>query len=516
MQNVSQAWKDAHNQTFVPPSYVEVNLNVGDPDAQVDAKPTDNGSEFISKTSLLSNGTQRTPTRFATLERNLWLLDGTFKTISKAGTENNEGYIGDVLSDANGNYTDKIPTITISFSKTFTDPIPGITITWAEAYGNAAAQFRVTVYAAGATVLSKTYDNPNANMVSVVDDPIEQYDKIVVEVLRWSLPRRRARIASILIGIQKTYKNTDLMDFAHEMFVDPLSFNLPKNQITFKVKNLNGEYNPDNPQGAEKYLMERQSITFRYGLKLGSVVEWIDGGECFMSEWETPQNGIDSTFKARDALEYMSDKYAGPSTGTFLDVLNAASQQAQVPVSRAGTSRWIIGVDLTAFTVPDGVELTNYAIQEVIQLIANATCCVFYQDRSGYLHIEPLAAGETDYEINRFNSYANSEIVLSKQLKAVNINDGQYVLNVGPVGETQPVDNPLISSERAPAVAKWVADYLINRKNFSGSFRVDPRVDALDRIINKNKYAENVVLISEIKFNFNGAFRGEYEGRAGV
>ena len=91
-----------------------------------------------------------------------------------------------------------------------------------------------------------------------------------------------------------------------------------------------------------------------------------------------------------------------------------------------------------------------------------------------------------------------------------------YVYETGAVGETQKVGNPMISSERAEIVAKWIADFLIHRKQLSGDFRADPRLDALDRVINQNSFSESVALVTEIRLNFNGAFSGSYEGRVGV
>ena len=150
----------------------------------------------------------------------------------------------------------------------------------------------------------------------------------------------------------------------------------------------------------------------------------------------------------------------------------------------------------------------------MLQYVANAACCVFYQDREGIYHIEPLPSGVTDYEINQFRSYENSEISLSKQLKAVSINDGAAVVSFGSTGETQDVNNPLVSAERAETVATWIGNYLKNRHILSGEFRADPRLDALDRVSNENQFAQSTVLVTSIKYTYNGAFRGTYEGRA--
>ena len=515
MQAVSEAWKRAQEKNFVPESFVEVAMTVGDPDAQADASPSDNGQMPFSDAAKLADGTDQTPKKYAMLERNVWLLDGASKVLPASGPYDNEGYIGTVLSNDAGVYDGVLPTITVSFSKVYTELIPGISITWATAYGEYAKRFRITVSAEGVQTYQGEFENAG-DMTSVALADIDRYDKIVIEVLEWCLPGRRARMESLVIGLKKTYRKQELMSYSHSMLVDPLSASLPKSEIVFEVTNLDGEYNPENPSGAEKYLMERQTITARYGYRLDGATEWIKAGTFFLSQWDTPQNGITATFTARDCLEYMTDLYTGPSGGTLADIATAALEQADLPVLADGSKRWQLDSALSGIMAASDADLSEYTIQEVLQLVANAGCCVFYQDRTGIVHIKPLNVGVTDYEINRFNSYQNSEIELTKQLKAVDINDGMYVHTVGSVGETQRVDNKLISSQRAEAVAKWVADYLVNRKILSGEYRADPRLDVLDRVVNENQFAQNVALVTELEFTYHGAFKGSYEGRVGV
>lgn len=516
MQEVSSAWKDAQQQTLVPESYVEIILNVGDPDAQENAEATSNGEENFSNVSSVVSQIDNNPVMYATLEENIWGLNNAFSILPDKAPYGENGYVGNALCNSNCEFhTDAIPTITISFSQTFTAVIPGITITWATAYGEYADTFRITVYNGNNQIYQKTISG-NTDMETQLTDDIQNYNKIVVEILKWCLPYKRARVDKILVGIEKIYQKSEIMNFVHTMFVDPLTAELPKTEITFKIKNLNGEYNPDNPKGTEKYLMERQQITARYGYKLNDAVEWIPAGVFYMSKWETPQNGITATFTARDGIELMSDLYTGPNTGTLMTIITSAFTQSGLPQMPDGTNRWIIETSLNSISAPDNIDLSKYSIAEVIQLCANAACCVFYQDREGVFHVEPILPGNTDYEINQFNSHVNSEISLTKQLKAVDINDGSYILNVGDIGETQQVSNPLISPDRAQTVARWIANYLGNRRELSGEFRADPRLDALDRVTNTNQFAETTVLVTQIRYSYNGAFRGNYEGRSGV
>lgn len=317
----------------------------------------------------------------------------------------------------------------------------------------------------------------------------------------------------VVFGIQKVYGKSDIMSYSATMYANPLSAELPKSEITFEIKNLNGAFNPDNPQGVEKYIMERQRVTVSYGYKLGDMVEWIDGGIFYLSEWDTPQNGITATLKARDAFELMTDTYTGPAQGTLYQIAKAALTQADIPSLPDGHPRWFLHPYLERVSVPDYAELRDCSIAEVLQYVANAGCCVLYQNRRGQVRIEPLLRNLTDYSIDRFNSYADSELVLTKPLKAVAVNRDRYILPVARNGTTQPIENPLISDKQAPAVAEWVAELLANRRTLSGAFRVDPRLDPLDIVTNVNQFSASRVVVSEVKFSYNGAFRGSYRGR---
>lgn len=511
MQTVSQGWKNNQKQNFVSESFVEIKLNISDPDAQDAATASDNGHIKMSNTAQTVDETEKAPTAYAVLERNSWFLNGTRIIAPATGPYGDEGYIGDLLSDENGLF-EVPPTLTISFDRVFDTLLPGITIEWGEAYDEWASEFRITAYN-GTEIVSQELHTSDS-VQSMVEQDMQEYDRITIEVLRWSLPYHRARIKNINLGTVQTWTKSDFFSYSHTINVDPLSLSLPKAEIRFSIKNLNGEYNPDNPQGAARYLLERQRISGRYGYKIGDAVEWIDSGTFFTSEWTLPQNGITMEFVARDSLEYMNDLYTGPSSGTLATIITAAMNQAGLPLMSDGSVRWVLGTDLASITVPSGLDLSEYTIAEVIQLAANAGCCAFWQDRQGRLHVEKVPDGLTDYKIDRFVSYSNADVTLRKALKSVNVNNGQYVLNVGAIGEEQNITNPLISDSQAPIVAAWIANYLKQRKTLNGEFRADPRLDALDRITNQNQFAETIALVTEIEYSYNGAFRGRYEGVA--
>lgn len=48
MQEVSRAWKDAQRKPLAPLSFVEIDIGVGDPEAQSAAEVSDDGHEAFS------------------------------------------------------------------------------------------------------------------------------------------------------------------------------------------------------------------------------------------------------------------------------------------------------------------------------------------------------------------------------------------------------------------------------------------------------------------------------------
>ena len=593
MQNVSQAWKDNQNNTLVSESDIEISLKMTDPDAYEDASATDNGHPYWADTAYIVSDGDKTITPYATLETNQWLLDGSRVIVPNSG-KGNTGYIGDLLCDANGVYSTH-PLITIDFTRVHTNLLQGVTIKWSEFLSEYAVEFIVTAYNGDTVVAEKTISD-NSAVISVVMFDISNYDRITIEVIKWSLSYRRARIDELFVGVIKIFSKKDVFSYDCSHSVDPISAELPKSEVSFSIDNSNEEYNPYNAEGISKYLMERQEINVRYGYKLANGVEWISGGKYYISEWNAEQNGMSASFTARDLLEFMTGTYYKGLynlSGTSLyDLAQDVLEDADLPLNSDGSVKWVIDERLKNIYTIAPLPIDTHA--NCLQMIANAGECVFYQDREGTLRLEyvPIVATNGDYAITYFNSYSKSELSLSKPLKQVDVPCYSYsigkdttelykgtvnivgttelvitysgtaanvsasvsggtlksavyysnacVLNItgtGNVtititgyslddssvvistpsdisGEVVTVDNMLITSQdRAVAVGSWVETYMKNRMTLSSSWRADPRLDALDVVDNENDYGVNKVIMTEVKYSYNGAFRGSGEGR---
>lgn len=537
MQEVSKEWKNAHKQTLLNESFVEISLDITDPDAQKAAMSSSSDSAYISNSTELTSEIDRPMRPYSTLEQNIWLLNGKRDIIP----ENNYidgGYVSDVVSNEECVFNNKIPTIDIGFKEIYTKLLPGITIKWGTAYDEYAEHFVVTAYN-GDTIVARKEVVENTSLISVVEVDIVNYNRITIEILSWCLPNHRARIDDIFIGINKVYSKRDLFKFSHNQTVDPISTSLPKSEISFSVDNSDNSYNPYNKQGLAKYLMERQEVKTRYGLKLNDgTTEWIKGGSYYLSEWYANQNGISAEFVARDILEFLSSTYAEPEyyyydnitpkfkERTLYELAYSVLGNAGLPLNANGDVKWVVDEKLKEIKTTAPLPKDTFA--NCLQLIANAGCCVLFVDRDDNIHIESSNDTDTDYEISSFNSYSKSEITLTKALKQVNVEKYTYTMGekglehsikeinipFGDIGEIIAIDNPLITSDdRAVAVGQWMGNYLKNRMTLKSSVRADVRVDALDIISNANDYSVSRVRLTNVKFEFNGAFRGTTEGR---
>ena len=507
MITVSDAWKDIQQRFLLPETHIEIDCGVTDDEAQSVASATGTNEISFSNAAGVVDGLTDVA-KYATLEKNLWALDGTHTILPAAGSSNNAGYVSNIESTGS---------VTITFPTIRTTAISGITITWSEKYGEYAKVFTVTGKNGATTVGDVTVSNNNSR-VSIVYLPLSNYNSITVQVHEWGLPHRRARIENIVIGHVLKFSKSDLISYTHEMDGDLLSGKLPKYSIEFSLDNSDGRWDPNNPTGMAQYLSERQKIVVKYGLDVNGTIEWIKGGTFYLSEWHAPPNGIEARFVARDIFEFMlGAEMQNTNTATLSNLIASA-----IPAEFSA----VYDSSLPNYSYTYAPEDSPDTAAEMVQKCANAVGAILRFDREGLLHIEPLKKTISEYiyladttGIPLALSYTFPEIMLSKPLKEVSVDYGgetPYLLNnVSASGEKQTLANEYIANEtNAARVATWVSNVLKNRKMISGEFRADPRLDLYDIVRVEDRYSRLLtVAITNIKYTFNGSFRGSYTGR---
>ena len=603
MITVSDEWKEIHNRKILPESFVEISMSVGDDvSGKFSSVSSNSQASFSSVFDIVGNKNVANPSYYATLEENLWVLDGTRRIFSSSTSHSHTGYATNSLFSSTvyfePKFSEKIETIT-----------PGITIVWSNEYGEYPTRFTVAVTYDGKTVKSTSVTNNNSN-VSHIEDDFTGYDCLRIMVHNWNTPNRRVRIDQVFFGCLLVFDKNDLLSYTHEQTGDPFSSELSKNSITFEVDNVNGQWDLLNPTGMTKYLTEKQPLSVRYGMQTDSGVEWVSVGTFYLSDWMLSEDGLSIRFSARDVIGFMltntysrtgrSAEVNSSSTNTYMTVedyrqnnpsgilYSGAEVQLYERVyayefeyydgeslgaswfTRCRTSQgWAndsafditddevvmadIGPALAVCNIPNlnysvGMNFSRWKapitipevnVAEFMQICANRSGYAMWQAHDDTLRIMFPTTELTDYVIPKDWEYVQPIVELTRPVKQLDVvkhydctidTQAEYpkattfTYPVSDSGEIVTFDNPynwgslflnvkddgVLSGEVAVLFAEW----LKNRTWVSGEFRADPRLELFDVISVESKYGTiSPVMITQIKYTYNGSFRGTYKGK---
>lgn len=181
----------------------------------------------------------------ATLEPNGWGLSHDYKA------KNNQPFAfwTNATSDAEGVFATP-PVITIEFDEQYTSS--GLTFRFSPGANEWCSEIRVLWYQNGAKKDEGIF-YPDAPLYAV-ENAVEAFDKVVVELLKTSLPNRRAKLEYIRIGVIREIDGRELTgaSFIHE--IDLVSDTVPINVMdaTFHSR-TNVEYVFQSKQPVEAY-----------------------------------------------------------------------------------------------------------------------------------------------------------------------------------------------------------------------------------------------------------------------
>lgn len=514
MEHPSQAWLDKFNDTLVPEEFVEISYNSTEPGVQEDATASATAQVPFGNIENTTKELDRVLTKYATGETNLHVLDGSFRLLPDSVPYADAGFISQTLVSDSSH-----PRIILSFGSVHTRAVPGLTVVWSSMMNEWAAKFKLTAYKGTAVVSTITVSN-NRSVYSETEWEIYGYDSIAIDILEWSIPNRRARIEWIMVGLHKVYSKKDLVSYTHTSSRDPISAQLPKDSIEFSLDNSQKTWDAINPRGMFRYLYERQEVDVRYGMDVDGETQWINGGKFYLSEWSVPSNGLEASFTARDALEFMmTSNYTGRKTGTLYQMCYDALETLP-----SNVPSFYISEELKEYSTDISSEKTSYKNSDILQLAANAAGMALYQTRDGHIRIERVnltaEEGTEVYEIPVINSFQWPEISFASRVKNVscNVNGKEHLYPEGSNAEgvTQTVSNELLTEAMLVKSKNSITEayaMLANRKKVELEYRASPHIDAFDHVkFNHNFGYASSVFVTESKYQYTGCFKGTISG----
>lgn len=531
MINPSHAWLGKLNDTLLPECFVEVTYGITELGIQEDAVASSNGEAPFSNILGITDSSSKRFKKISTGELNLTLLNGEFLFPDPSKSVVSENFSSAVdtgfISHRCVSSTNH-PKVTLSFSKITKKQLPGITIVWSTTLNEFADSFKVACYKGGA-LLSEKAVTGNKAVRSEVMWEISGFDSISVEVLSWCIPGRRARIEGIDVGIFVVFTKKDLVKFSHESSRDPISGSLPKDEIKFSVDNSDQRWNPLNPQGLYKYLYDQQPVTTRYGMDVNGTIEWIPGGRFYLSEWSVPSNGLEASFVARDVFSIlMKSTYTGRKYGTLYEFAYDALELLADENLKISLSDELKGYQADIMD-----ESSEFKDSDILQMVANAAGMSMYQSRDSVIYIKRIpslssAKQNAGSEIVVLNNFSWPEVeflppvssvsctVKEKSGDTITSKTVSYPTSPSKEGAQQTVSNPMVSkqvTEMPQNILTEAYKLLSNRKKVTLEYRASPFNDALDYIkIHSQFDHDSILLATEVKYTFDGSFRGSVNG----
>ena len=420
-----------------------------------------------SKLEQLHDKVFGNPTKYATLERDRWALDGTWDLLPDDPTQTvgQMGYIGNVLSGADGTFATP-PWMELQFS--------GVSVLQAcsvyfpdNDYDGLPEDFTVEVKQGGTAYHTRTYTGNTAASVALEGFTVHDPDAIRVTVTKWSRPSRRMRVVEIVPGVYEEWDGGMIAEFSVKQQGNIAATALPYGTCTLKIDNLSRRFEPRSKNGLFQSIEERLGIDISLGVRLADGTDEYKRLGIFYQYsggWRTGDNGLTMQWNLVDIIGLLANReFLTPSTlpTTLGGWIGALAAQLGVNFK----DRWHVDPDYTALpvTVRTAEDVQGKKCGDIFRWVCQATGTWPRADAStGDLTAEPLWSEGNRVTLDNLNSYPTMKANGDVAALIFTINDGadtKYIVsgNATSSSETVSIDNPFIKTEaQALAAARLI------------------------------------------------------------
>jgi hypothetical protein len=263
-----------------------------------------------------------TSTTIATLEENMWLLNGNFINPTPGRTYN--GYVSNSISDENGNFSSN-PIINVKLSATADVEYFSIILNPAVKTGYP-KQVKLTVNNGSNHEYIKNISSETTLPNLIYDLNLTGVTSLSIEFIGTLTPKRRIRLASIMFGRVITLTQDEVLSTDYNDKCSYVPDSIPSRTFSFDLENYSKKYNIDNPDNSYLDLTSDTKVLIRNGYNVYGYTENSDG-TAYMNnpdriqevEWDdwkelrllsTSTSSDDTcTFECGSVLDMMTDTY---------------------------------------------------------------------------------------------------------------------------------------------------------------------------------------------------------------
>lgn len=438
-------------------------VEIIDPDTVYTTSNGSGAAPWSQPAQLQDRETDSGP-RYATLEHGRWLLDGTSRVFpDDYATEGQQGHVGDVLSDSDGNFSGTVyaeqPFSNVSILQACsvffpTDPEDGV-----------AVDFRVAVLSGTQEAYSKSVTGNRKSAVSFTDFTVHAPTAIRVYVTKWSLPSRRIRVLDIVPGIYERWDGSSIVSVDVQMRANFADLSLPYGTARLRIRNEDRRFEPYTRSGIFKSIEERQAIPLFLGpVQADGSVEYAPVGVFYQKSggWTTGQNDMYIDWDLVDICGLLANRTFQPPT-TLPTTLAGWFACFAAQLGDNFADRWHVDPDYAdlPLTVNSAADLADRTCGALIRFACMATGTWPRADQeTGDLTAEPFWSQGSKVTLDQLHDYpiksANDELATLTFHIYDGTKDGSTVTlsgNSTSSSEDLTVDNPFLHTADAARVA---------------------------------------------------------------
>ena len=441
-------------------------IDISDPDMTF-GDINSSGSASFSKGEQLHDKTMELESRYATLEPNRWVLDGSFRLIPDDPVQltGEVGHVGDLISGEDGSFASPV-WAELSFSNV--SILQACSVYFSQDYVDGVAEdFTVSVYSGDNAVYTKAFTG-NAS-VSVSMDGFTVYDPtaIRVTVTKWSLPDRRMRITEIIPGIYEEWTEDVLASLDIQMRGNFSCLAIPYGVATLRMDNLDRRFEPRNRAGVFQSIEERQGIPIALGVELeNGSVEYTQVGVFYQANggWRTSDNDMTMQWEMVDIIGLISDRefiLSGPMPTTLGGWVQAIVNQLGANFA----DKWQVDENYSGLTVTanNEADVIGKKCGDILRWACMATGTWPRADaKTGFLTVDPFWNVGNKYDLDNMPSYPTMRANDDLAVLTFKLYDGAETVynisgNATSSSNTITVSNPFIhTKEQALTAARQI------------------------------------------------------------
>lgn len=362
--------------------FLKVEFDIVDPETNPDLS-TNSELAFseldkIKESEILQNK------NYATLEKNFWLLNDSQPIYGSQDLE--QTYISSFMSDENCLFSN---TAYLRLTSDVYLTTLGLSMIFDSINENYAKRLRVKAYRDNVIIMDKEYilEDYKDRLIFADNDELVRWNMIEIYFIESSLPYRRIRVNQLLFGIKEVYTDDNILGAESKEKTTMINSELPTHTFKFTIDNMSKLFNPDNPEGWYRYILQRQKISYYWGYQLddGSIEYTLGGNMLLTGSADVGENQV--SFSTTTLINYLTNTYKK-------GVYNANGRSLYDLAVDIFTDN---NIDSSQYRLWEGLKLIKTdaplpksEARQCLQIIATTGNCTLFTDRENIINIFPF------------------------------------------------------------------------------------------------------------------------------